>query len=83
MKQILFYIFVLVFLIGCESEPTPVTQLVIRDGITYDIETNLPLTGFTQTLYDNGQLKSRDNYCKSSEDMGHKGLKVKRDFQPL
>lgn len=62
MKQILFYIFVLVFLIGCESEPTPVTQLVIRDGITYDIETNLPLTGFTQTLYDNGQLKSRDNY---------------------
>jgi len=49
----------LVLLSSCSQEPP---LLLIRDGITYDQNTNEPFTGIFEEFHDNGQLARRENY---------------------
>ena len=55
MKRLL-TILCLVLLVSCSQEPP---LLIIRDGITYDQNTNEPVTGIVETFHENGQLEFR------------------------
>ena len=62
MKKLL-PILCLVLLVSCSNEPEVLTgPLLTKDGITYDQKTNKIITGYTNTLYNNGQLKEKGNY---------------------
>ena len=56
MKQLLI-ILSLVLLSYCSQEPEVVTgPFIVRDGITYDQNTNEPLTGSVEEFDENGEL---------------------------
>ena len=43
---------------GCSKE-VPRDQLVERDGVKYEINSQTPFTGSSERYYDNGQLQSK------------------------
>ena len=55
----------LVLLVSCSQEPP---LLLIRDGITYDQNTNEPFTGIVEEFHENGQLEMRENYIDGEPD---------------
>ena len=71
MKRLL-TILCLVLLVSCSNEvPTEVTPqplevvtgpFLVRDGITYDQNTNEPFTGIVEEFHENGQLMGRGNF---------------------
>ena len=84
-KILLLQLLVILFLVGCEKEPLVIsgTSLIIRDGISYDIETNEPVTGLAEWYYDNGQLKTFIHYVDGkrnglNEDFYEDGLLAER-----
>ena len=62
MKKLL-TILCLVLLVSCSNE-VPDDQLVERQGITYEINSQTPFTGSSVTYHENGQLKKRVDYKK-------------------
>ena len=63
MKKLL-TILCLVLLSSCSQEPP---LLLIRDGITYDQNTNEPFTGIVEEFHENGQLEQRTTYRDGEE----------------
>ena len=55
----------LVLLVSCSQEPP---LLLIRDGITYDQNTNEPFTGIVEEFHENGQLEMRENFIDGVRD---------------
>ena len=51
----------LLILSSCAKE-IPSDQLVVRQGVFYEINTTTPFTGSTVSYHKNGQLKSKENY---------------------
>ena len=49
----------LVLLVSCSQEPP---LLLVRDGITYDQNTNEPVTGIIESVWESGRLGHRQNY---------------------
>ena len=48
---------------ACSQEPEVFTgPFIVRDGITYDQNTNEPLAGIVEEFYDDGQLESRGTF---------------------
>jgi antitoxin component YwqK of YwqJK toxin-antitoxin module len=43
-------------------------SFLVRYGITYDQNTNEPVTGIVEEFYDDGQLKSRGTYIDGRKD---------------
>ena len=67
MKRLL-TILCLVLLVSCSQEPP---LLIIRDGTTYDQNTNEPVTGIVETFHENGQLEVRGNFIDGKPEGFH------------
>ena len=50
------------------SEEISLDQLVEKDGIYYEVNSNTPFTGSVMEYYENGQLKSRENFKDGKEE---------------
>ena len=55
--KILLSIFCLLILVSCSNE-VPVDQLVERNGVFYEVNSQTPFTGSVVKYHDNGQLRS-------------------------
>ena len=55
----------LVLLVSCSQEPP---LLLVRDGVTYDQNTNELFTGIGEEFYDYGPLRIRTNYIDGEPD---------------
>jgi len=66
MKKLL-PILCLLILVSCSNE-VPVDQLVERNGITYEINSQTPFTGGFVNYHENGQLKERGYFKNGKED---------------
>jgi antitoxin component YwqK of YwqJK toxin-antitoxin module len=67
----LLIILCLVLLSSCSQETEVVTgPFVFKNDITYDQNTNEPVTGIVESFHENGQLLERKNY----KDGEYKGL---------
>jgi antitoxin component YwqK of YwqJK toxin-antitoxin module len=60
MKKLLPILFVLI-ITSCSKE-VPADQLVERNGIKYEVNSQTPFTGASLTYYNNGQLEDRKTY---------------------
>ena len=59
----------LVLLVSCSQEPEVFNgPFLTRDGITYDQNTNEPVTGIVESFHGNGQLSSRGNFVDGEQD---------------
>ena len=68
MKKLL-TILCLVFLsVHSYSQEVITGPFLIREGITYNQNTNEPITGIVEEFYANGQLRSRGNYKDGNKD---------------
>ena len=69
MKQLL-TILCLLILVSCSPEPKEVSsdQLVERQGITYEVNSQTPFTGGKVSYHDNNQLKTKGNYIDGKRD---------------
>jgi len=59
----------LVLLVSCSQEPEVVQEpevftgpFLVRDGVTYDQNTNEPVTGIIESVWESGRLGHRQNY---------------------
>ncbi len=50
------------------SQEVVTGPFLIRDGITYDQNTNEPFTGIVEEFHDNGQLEMRENFIDGELD---------------
>ncbi len=66
MKKLL-PILCLLILVSCSNE-VPLDQLVERNGITYEINSQTPFTGSFVNYHENGQLKVRRNFKDGKRD---------------
>ena len=61
--KLLLTIFCLLILVSCSPTPEiPSDQLVERQGITYEVNSQTPFTGGFVNYHENGQLKGKGNY---------------------
>ena len=60
MKKLLPILFVLI-ITSCSKE-VPSDQLVVRDGVYYEVNSQTGFTGTSTSYYGNGQLKSKSSY---------------------
>lgn len=60
MKKLLPILFVLI-ITSCSKE-VPLEQTVERNGITYEVNSEEPLTGTTVLFHENGQLSYKGNF---------------------
>ena len=59
----------LVLLSSCSQESEVVTgPFLIRDGVTFDQNTNTRVTGIIEDYHENGQLSTRSNYTDGERD---------------
>ena len=56
---------------GGYSKEAPLNQLVERNGLNYEINSQTPFTGSAVFYHDNGQLKYKWNYKDGEEDGLH------------
>ena len=49
------------------SQEVVTGPFLIRDGLTYHQDTNELVTGIIEDFYENGQLKSRENYIDGEQ----------------
>jgi len=68
MKKLL-TILCLVLLVSCSNE-VPHDQLLERQGIQHEINSQTPFTGSSVNYYNNGQLEYRENYKNGELDGG-------------
>ena len=66
MKKLLPVLFVLI-ITSCSKE-IPFDQLVERDGIFYEVNSQTPFSGTSVNYYRNGQLGMRENYKDGKRD---------------
>ena len=67
----------LVLLVSCSQEPEVVTgPFVFKNDITYDQNTNEPITGIVEEFYENGQLHVRRHYKEGKRDGVHEEFHV-------
>ena len=66
MKKLL-PILCLLILVSCSNE-VPLDQLVERNGITYEINSQTPFTGSFVNYHENGQLESKRNWKDGNPD---------------
>ena len=63
----LFLLFVLVFIVSCSQE-VAYDSLVIRNGITYEVNSQTPYDGKTVKFFENGQVESKETYIDGKKD---------------
>ena len=66
MKKLLPVLFILI-ITSCSKE-VPSDQLVVRDGIYYEVNSQTPFSGTSVKYYENGQLGMRENYKDGKEE---------------
>ena len=70
--KILLSIFCLLILVSCSPTPEiPPIQLVVKQGIVYEVNSTTPFTGSDVSYHDNGQLKRKGNFIDGKEDGLH------------
>jgi len=52
----------LLFLAACSPSNIPFDDLVVRQGLTYEVNSQSPFSGISVTYHENGQLKIKGNY---------------------
>ena len=64
MKHLILITLTLMLLVACSQEPVvvPLDSTVERQGIRYEVNSQEPFMGVTESYYKNGQLASRFNY---------------------
>jgi hypothetical protein len=62
MKNTILILISLLFLTGCEKEEKEVTSLQDRNGIKYEINSEVGFTGRLVKKYDNGQKRFEKHY---------------------
>ena len=57
-------------LVSCAEEVKEINaeQLVVRQGISYEVNSNTPFTGSTVEYYENGQLAEKGNYVDGEKE---------------
>ena len=60
MKKLLPILFVLI-ITSCSKE-VPLEQTVVRNGITYEVNSKEPFTGTTVSYHENGQYEYKEKY---------------------
>ena len=66
MKNTLALVLMVFGMVGCSKE-IPSDQLVERQGITYEVNSQTPFSGSVVEHYDNGQVEfRRKNFIKDS-----------------
>ena len=68
MKQLLTILCLLILSSYSHSEGISPDQLVKKDGIYYEVNSNTPFTGSVMEYYENGQLKIRENFKDGKEE---------------
>jgi len=58
----------LVLLAACSSKEIPYENLVVRQGVHYEVNSQTPFTGVTVKYHENGQLESKGNYKDGKKD---------------
>jgi|TARA_B110000902_G_scaffold125559_1_gene146538 antitoxin component YwqK of YwqJK toxin-antitoxin module len=58
----------LVLLASCSPKEVPPSDLVERQGIQYEVNSQTPFTGIVVDYYENGQLSSKGNYKDGKKD---------------
>ena len=64
-------VFSLVLLAACSSKEIPYENLVTRQGILYEVNSQTPFTGLSVVYHKNGQLEWRGNHKDGKEDGLH------------
>jgi len=72
MKKLLPILFVLI-ITSCSKE-VPSDQLVERDGVYYEVNSQTPFTGTTFSNWDNGQLKYKGKFIDGKHDGLHESF---------
>ncbi|SVE38063.1 uncharacterized protein METZ01_LOCUS490917, partial [marine metagenome] len=71
MKKLL-TILCLLILVSCSPTPEiPPIELVVKQGIVYEVNSTTPFTGSDVSYYENGQLKRKGNFIDGKEDGLH------------
>ena len=71
MKQLPTILCLLILSSYSHSEGISPDQLVKKDSIYYEVNSNTPFTGSVMEYYENGQLKFRENYKNGIVDGPH------------
>ena len=71
MKQLLTILSLVLLSVHSYSQDVVTGHILIRDGITYDQNTNEPVTGIVEKFHENGQLSRRTNYKDGLRDGLH------------
>ena len=67
--KILLSIFCLLILVSCSPTPEiPPIELVVKQGIVYEVNSTTPFTGSEVSYHENGQLELRGNYKNGKQD---------------
>ena len=59
MKPSLYLLITALFLVSCDQQEIDASRLVIRDEITYEVNSDTPFTGASLTYHANGQVDKR------------------------
>jgi len=58
----------LVLLVSCSSKEIPYENLVVRQGVHYEVNSQTPFTGVSVEYHENGQLNNRTSYKDGKKD---------------
>ena len=70
MKHLILITLTLMLLVACSQEPVvvPLDFTVERQGIRYEVNSQEPFMGVTESYYENGQLEVKGNFKAGKED---------------
>ena len=68
MKKVIYLLLPLI-LISCSQKETNDVQIVIRNDLAYEVNSDQPFTGMHVTYHNNGQIKSKLTYKDGLQDL--------------